>query len=91
MQAEHERNVQELQDSVRRAKEECAHQVELERSKIKQLEEDKIRLQQLVSKVLNFLFRLGYLQIGHFRSCMLLKQAHVWGALAVNMLVPVMQ
>ncbi|XP_062456186.1 centrosomal protein of 120 kDa isoform X2 [Rhea pennata] len=44
--AEHERNMQELQDSVRRAKEECAHQVELERSKIKQLEEDKLRLQQ---------------------------------------------
>ncbi|XP_062456187.1 centrosomal protein of 120 kDa isoform X3 [Rhea pennata] len=46
--AEHERNMQELQDSVRRAKEECAHQVELERSKIKQLEEDKLRLQQQV-------------------------------------------
>lgn len=49
MQAEHERNLQELQDSVRRAREECAHQVELERSKIKQLEEDKLRLQQQVS------------------------------------------
>ncbi|NXE48495.1 CE120 protein, partial [Casuarius casuarius] len=46
LQAEYERNMQELQDSVRRAKEECAHQVELERSKIKQLEEDKLRLQQ---------------------------------------------
>ncbi|NXT31649.1 CE120 protein, partial [Pelecanoides urinatrix] len=46
LQAEHERNLQELQDSVRRAREECAHQVELERSKIKQLEEDKLRLQQ---------------------------------------------
>lgn len=50
MQAQHERNFQELQDSVRRVKEECAHQVELERSKIKQLEEDKVRLQQHVSK-----------------------------------------
>ncbi|XP_035747993.1 centrosomal protein of 120 kDa isoform X2 [Egretta garzetta] len=46
LEAEHERNLQELQDSVRRAREECAHQVELERSKIKQLEEDKLRLQQ---------------------------------------------
>ncbi|XP_061202024.1 centrosomal protein of 120 kDa isoform X4 [Neopsephotus bourkii] len=46
LQAEHERKLQELQDSVRRAKEECTHQVELERSKIKQLEEDKLRLQQ---------------------------------------------
>ncbi|XP_074993824.1 centrosomal protein of 120 kDa isoform X5 [Calonectris borealis] len=46
LQAEHERNLQELQDSVRRAREECAHQVELERSKIKQLEEDKLRVQQ---------------------------------------------
>ncbi|NXK51188.1 CE120 protein, partial [Chauna torquata] len=46
LQAEHERNKQELQDSVRRAREECAHQVELERSKIKQTEEDKLRVQQ---------------------------------------------
>ncbi|NWX46358.1 CE120 protein, partial [Steatornis caripensis] len=46
LQAEHERNLQELQDSVRRAREECAHQVELERSKIKQLEENKLRIQQ---------------------------------------------
>ncbi|XP_019372360.1 PREDICTED: centrosomal protein of 120 kDa [Gavialis gangeticus] len=53
LQAEHERNVQELQDSVRRAKEECTHQVELERSKIKQLEEDKIRLQQLLYEAEN--------------------------------------
>ncbi|XP_053910877.1 centrosomal protein of 120 kDa [Cuculus canorus] len=46
LQAEYEQNLQELQDSVRRAREECAHQVELERSKIKQLEEDKLRLHQ---------------------------------------------
>ncbi|XP_042643824.1 centrosomal protein of 120 kDa isoform X2 [Tyto alba] len=46
LQAEHERNLQELQDSVRRAREECAHQVDLERTKIKQLEEDKLHLQQ---------------------------------------------
>uniref|UniRef100_A0A8D0L370 Centrosomal protein of 120 kDa n=1 Tax=Sphenodon punctatus TaxID=8508 RepID=A0A8D0L370_SPHPU len=48
LETEHERNIQELQDSVRRIKEECTHQVELERSKIKQLEEDKLRLQQQV-------------------------------------------
>ncbi|NWQ80441.1 CE120 protein, partial [Columbina picui] len=46
LQAEHERNLQELQDSMRRAREECAHLVELERSKIKQLEDDKLHLQQ---------------------------------------------
>ncbi|NXH60995.1 CE120 protein, partial [Rhabdornis inornatus] len=46
LQAEHERNLQVLQDSVRRAREECAHQLELEKSKIKQLEEDKLRLHQ---------------------------------------------
>ncbi|KAM9507399.1 centrosomal protein of 120 kDa isoform 3-T3 [Guaruba guarouba] len=50
LQAEHERKLQELQDSVRRAREECAHQVELERSKIKQLEEDKLRLQQQLNE-----------------------------------------
>ncbi|XP_015136305.1 centrosomal protein of 120 kDa isoform X3 [Gallus gallus] len=46
LQAEHEQNKQELQDSVRRTREECAHQVELERSKIKQLGEDRLRIQQ---------------------------------------------
>ncbi|XP_074062052.1 centrosomal protein of 120 kDa isoform X2 [Macrotis lagotis] len=43
---DHERNLQELQDSIRRIKEECAHQVELEISKMKQLEGEKQRLQQ---------------------------------------------
>ncbi|XP_043835551.1 centrosomal protein of 120 kDa [Dromiciops gliroides] len=43
---DHERNLQELQDSIRRIKEECAHQVELETSKMKQLEGEKQRLQQ---------------------------------------------
>ncbi|NXU57883.1 CE120 protein, partial [Turnix velox] len=51
--AEHERNLQELQDSVRRAREECTHQVELERLKIKQLEEDKLHLQQQVYEAEN--------------------------------------
>uniref|UniRef100_A0A8I5N7L1 Centrosomal protein of 120 kDa n=1 Tax=Papio anubis TaxID=9555 RepID=A0A8I5N7L1_PAPAN len=48
LQSERQRNLQELQDSIRRAKEDCIHQVELERLKIKQLEEDKHRLQQQV-------------------------------------------
>ncbi|XP_068025051.1 centrosomal protein of 120 kDa isoform X1 [Melanerpes formicivorus] len=46
LQAEHERSLQELQDSVRRAREDCAHHIELERSKVKKVEEDKLRLQQ---------------------------------------------
>ncbi|NXP81288.1 CE120 protein, partial [Ramphastos sulfuratus] len=46
LQAEHKRSLQELQDSVRRTREECAHHIELERSKVKQVEEDKLRLQQ---------------------------------------------
>ncbi|ELK11602.1 Centrosomal protein of 120 kDa [Pteropus alecto] len=50
---ERERNLQELQDSVRRAKEDCVHQVELERLKIKQLEEDKHRLQQQLNDAEN--------------------------------------
>lgn len=48
LKSERERNLQELQSSIRRAKEDCVHQVELERLKIKQLEEDKHRLQQQV-------------------------------------------
>ncbi|XP_036759067.1 centrosomal protein of 120 kDa isoform X2 [Manis pentadactyla] len=46
LKSERERNLQELQDSIRRAREDCVHQVELERLKIKQLEEDKHRLHQ---------------------------------------------
>ncbi|XP_009869514.1 PREDICTED: centrosomal protein of 120 kDa, partial [Apaloderma vittatum] len=53
LQAEHEQNLQELQDSVRRAREECTRQVELERSKIKQLEEDRLRMQQQVYEAEN--------------------------------------
>ncbi|XP_042310042.1 centrosomal protein of 120 kDa isoform X1 [Sceloporus undulatus] len=48
--AEHERNCQELQDTIRRIKEECAHQVELERSKIRQLEEDKVHFHQQLNE-----------------------------------------
>ncbi|XP_029327765.1 centrosomal protein of 120 kDa isoform X2 [Mus caroli] len=49
LQLERERNLQELQDSVRRARDDCVYQVELERLKLKQLEEDKQRLQQQLS------------------------------------------
>ncbi|XP_059031724.1 centrosomal protein of 120 kDa isoform X2 [Mustela lutreola] len=50
---ERERNLQELQDSIRRAKEDCVHQVELERLKMRQLEEDKLRLQQQLNDAEN--------------------------------------
>uniref|UniRef100_A0A8C5MS02 Centrosomal protein of 120 kDa n=1 Tax=Leptobrachium leishanense TaxID=445787 RepID=A0A8C5MS02_9ANUR len=46
LQLDCERGVQERQDSIRRVREDCIHQIELERSKTKQLEEDKLRLQQ---------------------------------------------
>lgn len=66
LQAEHERNHQELQDALRRVKEECAHQLELERSKIGQLDEDKIRLQQQVREIVSFVeFDEYLLQIGN--------------------------
>ncbi|XP_070268635.1 centrosomal protein of 120 kDa isoform X1 [Myotis yumanensis] len=53
LKSEREQNLQELQNSIRRAKEDCVHQVELERLKIKQLEEDKHRLQQQVNDAEN--------------------------------------
>ncbi|XP_062985553.1 centrosomal protein of 120 kDa [Elgaria multicarinata webbii] len=53
LQAEHERNRQELQDAMRRVKEECVHQVELERSRFRQLEEDKLRLHQQLHEAEN--------------------------------------
>ncbi|KAB1281078.1 Centrosomal protein of 120 kDa [Camelus dromedarius] len=43
----------ELMDSIRRAKEDCVPQVELERLKIKQLEGDKHRLQQQLNDAKN--------------------------------------
>ncbi|XP_075457021.1 centrosomal protein of 120 kDa isoform X1 [Ascaphus truei] len=46
LQLDGERGVQDRQDSIRRVREDCIHQIELERSKAKQLEEDKLRLQQ---------------------------------------------
>lgn len=53
LQSERERNLQELEDSVRRARDDCVHQVELERLKLKQLEEDKHRLQQQLNDAEN--------------------------------------
>ncbi|KAM4710500.1 centrosomal protein of 120 kDa [Discoglossus pictus] len=41
-----ERSIQDKQDSIRRVRDDCVHQIELERLKVKQLEEDKHRLQQ---------------------------------------------
>ncbi|KAL2092860.1 hypothetical protein ACEWY4_012658 [Coilia grayii] len=46
LRAEHEFSLREVQDSGRRLREDCAHQVELERANIKQLEEENTRLQQ---------------------------------------------
>ncbi|XP_053480963.1 centrosomal protein of 120 kDa isoform X4 [Ictalurus furcatus] len=48
MHVEHEFSMRELQDSTRRLREDCAHQVELERSKVRQLEEDLVKHQQQV-------------------------------------------
>ncbi|XP_043103827.1 centrosomal protein of 120 kDa isoform X2 [Puntigrus tetrazona] len=39
MRSEHELSLRELQDGARRLREDCAHQVELERSKVRQLED----------------------------------------------------
>lgn len=52
VQAEHERNLQELQDTIRRVKEEGAHQLELEKLRIRQIEEEKFRLHQQVHEIL---------------------------------------
>ncbi|ROL53709.1 Centrosomal protein of 120 kDa [Anabarilius grahami] len=46
MRAEHEFSMRELQDSGRRLREDCAHQVELERSKVRQLEDQLARQRQ---------------------------------------------
>ncbi|XP_036383260.1 centrosomal protein of 120 kDa [Megalops cyprinoides] len=53
MRAEHEFAMRELQDSGRRLREDCAHQVELERSKVRQLEEERARQQQQVLEAEN--------------------------------------
>nr|XP_055024732.1 centrosomal protein of 120 kDa [Misgurnus anguillicaudatus] len=50
MRAEHEVKARELQDSGRRLREDCAHQVELERSKVRQLEDQLKRQQQQIKE-----------------------------------------
>lgn len=50
MRAEHEVKTRELQDSGRRLREDCAHQVELERSKVRQLEDQLNRQQQQIKE-----------------------------------------
>ncbi|XP_053557588.1 centrosomal protein of 120 kDa [Bombina bombina] len=50
LQLDGERSLQERQDSIRRVREDCVHQIELERSKAKQLEEEKLRLHQLLQE-----------------------------------------
>uniref|UniRef100_A0A673ZL44 Centrosomal protein of 120 kDa n=1 Tax=Salmo trutta TaxID=8032 RepID=A0A673ZL44_SALTR len=44
MRAEHELNMCKLQESGRRLREDCAHQVDLERSRVRQLEEERVLL-----------------------------------------------
>ncbi|CAM4719851.1 unnamed protein product [Leuciscus chuanchicus] len=46
MRSEHELSMRELQDSSRRLREDCDHQVELERSKVRQLEDQLTRQRQ---------------------------------------------
>uniref|UniRef100_A0A4W5R657 Centrosomal protein of 120 kDa n=1 Tax=Hucho hucho TaxID=62062 RepID=A0A4W5R657_9TELE len=48
MRAEHELSMCKLQESGRRLREDCAHQVDLERSRVRQLEEERGRQQQQV-------------------------------------------
>nr|XP_023692459.1 centrosomal protein of 120 kDa [Paramormyrops kingsleyae] len=53
MRAEHEFSMRELQDGSRRLREDCHHQVELERSKVRLLEEERPRLQAQVQEAEN--------------------------------------
>ncbi|XP_059825646.1 centrosomal protein of 120 kDa isoform X1 [Hypanus sabinus] len=46
LQDDHDRNLREMQDNTRRSIADAAHQVELERSKLNQLQDDKLHLQQ---------------------------------------------
>ncbi|XP_062924787.1 centrosomal protein of 120 kDa isoform X1 [Mobula hypostoma] len=46
LQDDHDWNLREMQDNTRRSIADAAHQVELERSKLNQLQDDKLRLQQ---------------------------------------------
>ncbi|XP_038660934.1 centrosomal protein of 120 kDa isoform X1 [Scyliorhinus canicula] len=46
LQDDHDRGVREMQETTRRCTEDSVHQVELEKLKLNQLEQDKLRLQQ---------------------------------------------
>ncbi|XP_069749507.1 centrosomal protein of 120 kDa isoform X2 [Narcine bancroftii] len=46
LQDDHDRNLREMQDTTRRSTADAAHQVELERLKLHQLQDDKLHLQQ---------------------------------------------
>ncbi|KPP68982.1 centrosomal protein of 120 kDa-like [Scleropages formosus] len=48
LKAKHELSMREVQESSRRLREDCLHQVELERSKVRLLEEERSRLQQQI-------------------------------------------
>ncbi|KAM8960777.1 centrosomal protein of 120 kDa [Pelodytes ibericus] len=62
-----ERGLQERQDSIRRVREDCVHQIELERSKAKQLEEDKLRLQQQLQEA-DHKFKLLDKEFQHYKE-----------------------
>ncbi|XP_050974099.1 centrosomal protein of 120 kDa [Labeo rohita] len=53
MRAEHEFSMRELQDTGRRLREDCTHQVELERSKVKQLEDLLAQQRQQIQEAEN--------------------------------------
>uniref|UniRef100_A0A672JZ09 Centrosomal protein of 120 kDa n=1 Tax=Sinocyclocheilus grahami TaxID=75366 RepID=A0A672JZ09_SINGR len=53
LRSEHEFSMRELQDSGRRLREDCAHQVELERSKVRQLEDQLAQQRQQVNTAEN--------------------------------------
>nr|XP_004669248.1 centrosomal protein of 120 kDa isoform X2 [Jaculus jaculus] len=67
LQSERERNRHEAQDCIRRAREDCGHQVELERLKTKQLEEEKRRLQQQLNDAENK-FKILEKEFQHFKD-----------------------
>uniref|UniRef100_A0A672K2Y1 Centrosomal protein of 120 kDa n=1 Tax=Sinocyclocheilus grahami TaxID=75366 RepID=A0A672K2Y1_SINGR len=53
LRSEHEFSMRELQDSGRRLREDCAHQVELERSKVRQLEDQLAQQRQQIQEAEN--------------------------------------
>lgn len=53
LQDDHDRKLREMQDTTRRSTTDATHQVELERLKFNQLQDDKLRLQQQVRKINN--------------------------------------